>query len=231
MIAHTLYRNKRFKESAVYLNELKESLEEFNKGHYTHYYPRYVQLLAATHSYQRNLAEAIYLLNELLAEQKVKLTHEARLNAHVTLAIYHFQNNDLKAANKTLMSIYHSDKWCEKVMGREWVMKKNLMEVLLYFDMDLQDLAESRLRAIERNYAQLFENPMYQRVKTFLRIIKKIVLEPDILKSPEFLKNLEASFNWLPVEEEDIQAMSFYAWLKSKNQRKPFYDVLLEILE
>ena len=72
---------------------------------------------------------------------------------------------------------------------------------------------------------------MYQRVKIFLKLVKEVVLDPTVLKSASFKEKVDASFEWLPIEEEDIQAMSFYAWLKSKMQRRPFYDVLLEILD
>ena len=36
---------------------------------------------------------------------------------------------------------------------------------------------------------------------------------------------------FLTFEEEDIQEVFFYAWLKSKALKRPYYEVLLEMLE
>jgi hypothetical protein len=46
-----------------------------------------------------------------------------------------------------------------------------------------------------------------------------------------FYRLVESSFEWVPFEQEDIQAVSFYAWLKSKMQRKNYYGILMELVK
>jgi hypothetical protein len=36
--------------------------------------------------------------------------------------------------------------------------------------------------------------------------------------------------DFVPYEQEDIQAMAFYAWLKSKATQKDFYTTLLGLI-
>jgi hypothetical protein len=44
------------------------------------------------------------------------------------------------------------------------------------------------------------------------------------------LQRVESSFDWIDKENEDLQAMSYNAWLKSKITNRKFYEVLHEIL-
>ena len=41
---------------------------------------------------------------------------------------------------------------------------------------------------------------------------------------------LETDLDWIPFEQEDLQAILFYSWLKSKLLRKDKYEVLLEVV-
>ena len=230
MIAHTLYRNKKFKASQEYLEIMKEVLNEQSPALFNLFFPKYSRVKAATYVFQGKLDIAINIIDELLNNKKLRLSHEDKLNAMVNKGIYQFYGRSYADANKTLLGIYHTDKWCEKMMGREWVLKKNMMEILLYHELDLNEIAESRIRSIERNYEDLFKNPMYTRVKVYLQMIKHVVYEPEMVKTQKFIDKVEISFNWVPTEQEDLQAIAFYAWLKSKMTSRDYKEVLLELV-
>jgi len=42
---------------------------------------------------------------------------------------------------------------------------------------------------------------------------------------------IEKYLTVVPEEKEDLQAMTFYAWLKAKYLKRKYYDVLLEIVK
>jgi hypothetical protein len=228
-IAHTLYRNKKFVEAKHYLNEFKSCLDGEGQSYFVFYSPRYMQLTAAVSVFSNDLANAQSCLDELLENKRLNLEHSDRLNILINKGINHFLNNDLESSHKVLLSIYHTDKWCEKAMGKEWVLKKNLMEVILYYDMGKIEVAESRLRSIERTYSDLFRHPVYKGVKGFLSLIKFVIMNPHEARSEKFQNVVEEAIDWKPFEQEDIQAMGFYAWLKSKMQNRPVYEVWLEL--
>jgi hypothetical protein len=46
----------------------------------------------------------------------------------------------------------------------------------------------------------------------------------------EFVQKAEKTLIVNVHEQEDIQAMTFYAWLKSKMYKQPYYEVLLEMV-
>jgi len=228
-IAHTLYRNKKFEDAKEYLKQFKTCLEGAGNTYFVFYYPKLMHLTAAISVFSNNLLNAQNCLDELLENKRLNLDHSDRLNIIVNRGINHFLLGDLASAHKVLLSIYHTDKWCEKVMGKEWVLKKNLMEIILYFDMDKTEVAESRLRSVERTYSSMFKHPMYKRVKGFLSLIKFVIMNPNEASSEKFQVVVEEAIDWKPFEQEDLQAMGFYAWLKSKMQNRNMYEVWMEL--
>ena len=230
MISHTLYRTRKFKQSRQYLEELQKTISGKKGELYNQYYPRYAQLQAALSVFEGDLSAAISTLKSLLKNKNLRLSHQDRLNALVSIGIYQFHGKKFRLAHDTLLEIYHTDKWCEKIMGREWVMKKGMMEVLLYYEMDHPDMVESRIRSVERKYRDLFDLPVYAPARTFLQLIRQVLQDPDAVRTEAFAQKVEASFDWKPSEQEDIQAIGFYAWLKSKMLGKDYQEVLMELM-
>jgi len=228
-IAHTLYRNKKFEEAKKYLEEFKSCLDNEGNSYFVFYYPKLMQLTAAIFVFSNELNNAQNCLDELLENKRLNLDHSDRLNITINKGINHFLNGDLELANKVLLTIYHTDKWCEKVMGKEWVLKKNLMEVMLYHDMEKIEVAESRLRSVERTFKSMFQQPIYQRIKGFLFLIKFVIMKSNDVTSEHFQNVVNEKIDWQPFEQEDLQAMGFYAWLKSKMEKRSMYDVWLEL--
>ena len=228
-LSHTLYRNKKFTESKQYLEQLNILLNGDGIAYYAVYYPKYKLLQSSVSVFTHEIKMALENLRALLDDPRIKLEHTEKARLYVNMGIYNFLDRNISASHKNLMSIYHSDKWCEKHLGVEWVLKKNLLEVLLFFDMGKQDVAESRLRSLERTYRSLFRHPLYSRVKGFVSLIKFVVFNADQVTSKQFNEMVERSIDWRPAEEEDLQAMGFYAWLKSKMQKRDVYEVWLEL--
>lgn len=228
-IAHTLYRNRKFKEAEKYLDELHNNLLAYKKSQYHQLIDKYYLLKAGVLCFSGNIDTAIELLETYLDEHP-KLDKKQLLNTYLNLSVYYFWKQDYNKALNVFLRINHSDQWCSKKMGKEWVMKKLMIEVLGYYEMDNMDVADSRLRSLQRNFADLFDRKPYDRLKYYISIIKKIMDNPQVATETDFQNEIESKTRWLPVNEEDLQAMMFYAWVKSKMIKKPFFDVLLRLV-
>lgn len=226
--AHTLYRNKKFNESIVFLEEMELVLDQVTKGIYKEYFPKYLLLFSACENFKGQLDFSIELLQQTLEIDY--LQKEDYCNGKLNLAVYHFENEDFRSANQTLINIGHSDKALEKFMGKEWRMKKHIIESIVQFELGNLDLAFDRIIAIERGFTELLKMQKYKKVGVFLSILKRVVNNPSIAQSDEFLQQVEGSFDWVGAAYEDLQEMSYYAWLKSKMQGKKFYEVLCELM-
>jgi hypothetical protein len=228
MIAHTLYRNKKFTESQSYLQEMKDEIKNVNKVLSNQFYVNYAILYAANSLFQGNLQLATTTITKLLSTLDEASQTESILNARLNLVTYYFYNNQFSEANKEILNLSHSNAWYEKRIGVEWVLKKELITALIQFEMGNDDISLNKIRSIERSL-KIIKTTKYHRVKTYLSLIKEIIEEPHIATSVKFLDRVESAFNWIPMEQEDLQAVIFYAWLKSKMINKSHYNTLLEL--
>lgn len=228
MIAHVLYRSKRFDDSISYLEQLKSELDRI-KGYHDTFYPKYALLLAANYAFSYQSDKAVTITEELLNKHHNLLETKDELNAIVSLGLYYFHMQQYRKVVECVVKLNHSDQWYEKKMGKEWVMKKNICEMIFYYDYGDYDIAFNRLRSIERNYKDVFKREHYQNALNFLKLIKVFFDRPDLVSKPEFIEKVDNTLEFLPFEEEDLQAVSFYAWLKSKMVKKNYYEVLLEL--
>lgn len=212
-----------------YLELLSQGTEGEGKSHQALFYPRYTFLMVANLVFLRRNEEAILLMENLLYNGAVTLGTKDQLTAQFGLGFNYFTQGAFGKANRVLMSIKRSDKWCEVKMGREWVLKKNLGEIIIQYELNNEDLALNKIRAVERNFDDLLSEPSYKNVKQYLQLIKYMIEHPEAINSHEFMKQVESRLELTSFENADIQAMSFFAWLKSKMQRRPYYHVLLEL--
>ncbi len=229
MISHVLYRNRKFDEALPWIAAMEEVLP-FQSFRASVYYPKYVALRAAIASYSGKNLEAIELMKNLLQAKHVRVPLTEKLNMQLNLAVYFFQSAEYKKALKAIMEITHSDKWIEDRMGKEWRFKKTMIELIIQCELGNDDLALTRIRSVEKYFSGFLAHPVYQRARLFLKFIRRIITNPELVTTPAFAEEVkEASLGW-PGEKEDIQAITFFCWLKSKMLRRNYYEVLLEAM-
>ena len=223
LIAHTKYRNKKFEESYNIAQQTRFMLTNCSKSVNRKYGLRFKTLICANLVFLGRIEDSISALKPELSNTQVSL--KERTNLTVILGIYNFLAEKREDSLKLLLELKHSEKWYAKEMGREWVFKKNLMEIILYFDLEKDDIALNRLRSLERRFKEFLQLKAYKRAGIFLKLLKEFILKnPD---SQAFRTQIEESWNWIPAEDEDLQAMLFYCWLKSKINQTVFYKEVL----
>ena len=133
-------------------------------------------------------------------------------------------------ANQQLIKMGRTDNWFEKNMGVEWRIKKNMIDVIYQYELGRTEIALDRILSLERIHKDLLHTYKYKRIWVFLGLIKRIIKNPLIVDTEDFLNRVEFSFVWVEIGQEDLQAMSYYAWLKSKMTKQKFYVVLRNLM-
>lgn len=228
IISHTLYRNKKFEEAIFYLNDMHHFLGCVQKGIFNRFYVKYELLRAACENFTGNINKAIDRL-ENVAKQKI-LLKEDEFNVQLNVSIYYFQLGNFKKANQLIIKMEHTDNWYEKNMGVEWRLKKNMIEIIYQYELERPEIALNRLEALQKRYKALFLTAKYKRVAVFLGVIKQLIKDPQIAQTKKFNEQVEGAFEWVGNEKEDLQAMSYYAWLKSKMTQQKFFNVLSDLI-
>ncbi|MFT7332357.1 MAG: tetratricopeptide (TPR) repeat protein [Sphingobacteriales bacterium] len=227
MIAHVLYRNRKFEESIIYLKELEENLNAYKKVFFLQFYPKYLLLVAAANNYLNKLPEAVEILSNALSDKSLKIGVKDQHNIILNLAVYHFNGGDFASAVKTIISFPKSDSWIEKRLGKEWLIRKNLIELIIQYELGNHEIALKRINAMNKHFREMFASPIYGRAKIYMDFIKEFINDPEWVKKVGFFRKAKPLLKKKPNEQEDTQAMAFYCWLISKKENKAYYEVLL----
>jgi tetratricopeptide (TPR) repeat protein len=243
MLAHALYRSRRFQESVAYLEKGLAVLAAAPGRQLAELQPRFTFLLAANCAFLRRNKESIRILEEALAAQPPLLPAD-QLTARLQLSFHYFAEANYHKANQTLISLDRTDHWLEQNLGMEWLLNHNLGEMLVQLELGNPDQALTRLKAIERRLHEQFpaaaatpEAPAallggpYHAVLSFLGFVREIIADPAVARTPDFAARVARIPAFLSEEREDLQVISFFAWLKARVLGKSYHEVLLQLAE
>ena len=228
LIANTLFRNKKFDDSISYLELMHNEMQRSRKKYYNTFKLKYNLLLALNYNYSNRQDKAIEILEKFIIKKHPDI--ESLLDIYLSLIMCYFQRSEFKKAHHIFSKFYHTDKWYIEKAGIEWIIKKNLIEILLYLELGQVNLLESRLLHFKRSYFQYLKDINQERVIIYINLIEDYYKNPNQVTSEEFFNKVENSFEWIEATREDIFVMSFYAWLKSKMDRKSLYETTLDLV-
>lgn len=227
-IANTLFRNKKFKESLQYLKSMHHYMHLKQGKHYNTFSLKYHLLLALNLNYNNKPQIAIKTLQPLIIKKHPDL--ESWLDIQLALLVFYFQQSKFKKARHILISFFHTDNWYTEKAGKEWVIKKNLIEILLYIELKNTDLVDSKLLSFKRIYYPYLKSINQTRVTTYLDFVNTYYKTPENITSLHFKNKVEKNFIWLETYKEDIFVISFYSWLKGKMTKTDTFAVTLQLI-
>lgn len=231
ILIHTKFRNKKFKETAVFCAELDELLPKMSKALQKKFNLKLTLVKAAVHAYTGSPDTAISTLDAIIKSKDYSKNEEAIMTALVNKSIYYFFKSEVKEANKIHIQFPFTDKQVEKKMGREWALKKALIFIIYQFDIENYELVINHVRNFQRNYNDLLKKDIYKRVKDFTLVIRDLALKPSNLANEKVWEIIDEKFETMAFEEEDLQAMTFYGWLRAKFNGLDFYPSLMAHIE
>ena len=229
LIANTLFRNKKFSASFSYLEQMHTHMLLKRKKYYKAFQLKYNLLLALNYNYSHQQTKAIETLEPITTSKHQDL--ESLLDVHLSLVMFYIQSINYKKAQKLFSKLYHTDHYYETKAGKEWVLKKNLIEIILHIELGNINLVDSRLLSFKRQYFKYLKSINQQRVITYLSFVEDYYKKPEQVTTKAFYNKVEQAFDWVKAEQEDIFVMSYYAWLKSKMENKPLYNTTLKLIE
>ncbi len=221
LMAISAFRNKQFEESTQFTTIMEAQMQEENKKYTIRFTEKLTILKALNNYYTGNANIAFGLLNG----------HKGTsLDISLLLVVCLFYQSRFSEAHTTLRKFEHSDDWYSKKMGWVWVLKKNMIEILVLIELDKLDMVLLKLQRFRRHFSKKLQDIGEKRVLIFVGFVEQYYENPKQVISPQFHKSVEKSFEWLGREQEDIFVLSFYAWLKAKMLGEDLYKVTLELV-
>ena len=229
MIAQAHMRNRKFDLLNERLNEMHPLLQ---KGFWsqTIYYPKYISLKARAESARGENKQGIQTLAQGLAQLSESNFVKERLNMELNKVVFHFHEEEFRKAKQLLYQIDQNYPGLYGTMGEEWCFKKELILLIVLHELEEFEPAISQLLRIRKSYADFLKRSEYGHAKLFLDLIAKVVREPKVVEKKSFRQRVRKAMENFETQEHDLQAVTFFCWLKCKIQKRTYYSVLLEEL-
>ncbi|MCB0477824.1 MAG: hypothetical protein KDC84_06655 [Crocinitomicaceae bacterium] len=220
-LTNIYFRKRDLIQANHFLKEL-ERVRERLKGFQTEeQQSRFLVLQSLVYNFSGKSDQAIQLLAQNTSNE---FPH------YLIQAMIQFQQGEYKAVRSLLAQMNHSDKYYIPRFGIEMVMRKNMLEILLFLELQDPDYVESRIQSFLNRFRLELQKNKYANVSEFLSLIRYINQYPEAISSEEFAVKVNASLTWKPSEMEDIFFISFYAWLKCKMTKEPLYETTLKLI-
>ena len=225
-ISNVLFREKRFEESNEFVSKM-ESLLSINKNYQKVFETKILVLKALNTNYQGNNS-----LAEEIIEKALKPNSENSkdyLDAMVVSSMIYFHQKNYKKVKSIYSQLNASDSWYIKKMGVNWLMNKNLIEILTHIELENLDYVDSRLESFLNKHADYLKHD--QRALIYLNYLKISYNHPSKVQTEDFKSTFFNSVEKKPTLREDIYVLSFLAYLKAKMLGKETYETTLELVQ
>ena len=226
--AHACYRLKKIDKAKDLLSSIDLNKGSITKKNIDELFCKIELLNWACDFYANKVDAGIHRL--LLLEKNTVFKNNSiyDLDRKMNLITSFFAKDNYKRANSVLNSIGHSSQWLQKKKGLEWRVKFQMIELIVLYENNKIDLVILKLRSTERLIREVIKiNPNYKNLSVFLKIIK-ISVNQGSFKGLD--KELDR-FKFSPFKQENIQAMAFYAYLKSKIKKENYYTTLMDLID
>ncbi len=224
ILANIYLRKRAFVQSLNYLDLAAQGLPVCNSDFRKTRLLQLETIKALCWHYSGDINDAI----NLLLHHKGSVLQLA--HSHLALASFYFQKGKLRESKKLITQYHRSDAFYEKRLGREWVLNKIYIEVILFIELGEIELAESRMNSLIRRYGTFLKVQPQMHVLPFIKLVRHYCRYPEEVTTEKFAQKVEKTIQWKPAHQEDLFLMSIYAWLKSKMQKRNIYEVVLELV-
>ncbi len=225
-MANAYFRNKQFETALVYLDQMKEKMHS-ERGKYEFRF-RESELLLRTLllNYSEKSTEAIQHLKNHFIQSKNKTPQNPDLV--LTLVICQTQQEEYKQALSSLNQLKHSTSWYISKMGEDWVIKHDLVQLIIHIELEHIDLVSSLIKRFKRKYKHVIQQE--NRLQDFIKILEIIHKRPEEVKTIRFRESIKRLFKTENRAKEDIFMLSYFAWVLSKTNSKTLYQTTLDLL-
>ena len=226
IMAHAYYNVRQFDSAREHLSRINELMKKNNAIH-SNFIVKYISISGSIAVFSEKIEDAIIAHNNFLAGKSHKINEKDFLNLSLNLVAYYCTCGDFKQANRELLYMNKSTAYYQKNMGREWLIRKEMIRVICQVEIGNIENSLTILKSIKVQHQEMIELEEYRLVSAFIDLVIRYLNDP-FSSTIEQLEKAIASFNIQKQKLfEDPKLLAFYSWLKSKLLSKNLYDVLL----
>lgn len=230
IMSYTFLNTREFEMSKTHLSNLFSLIDQ-NEIVKINYQAKYIAIDSFINVFDLKIHDAIESISLFLKNKKSTITIQENLNLSLNLAAFLITEGSYSKAVKILNFMFESDNYYQKEMGREWLIRKEMIMAIAQTSLGNIDNSLKIMKAIEEKHKDMLSINQYSMVLPFIDLLKLYINNPNEVNH-EVLSNFEKKIN-LHKEKvfKDPRLIIFYAWIKSKYLNKEAYPVLIEEFE
>lgn len=214
-IVNSLFKNGKLKQSLLFVEKLKEAMNEFGKLYYDKYVFFYYNALGNNYSALDDYEKAISVLEEFKNSEKIKLNPFYEIFVYLNLAVYSFDQRKFQQAVRHLNKLYVLESY--KSTDQSLRFKIAIAELIIRYELNDFDLLEYKMEQLKKDYRGILNNREQQREKEFIQLIKLLTITEHIhtdkllLSKYKAFKSLESADN-----HDGTEVINYSEWLEGK---------------
>ena len=153
------------------------------------------------------------------------------LNLSLNLSGYLITVGAYSKAIKILNFMSESDNYYQKTMGREWLVRKDMILAIVQTSLGNTEYSLKIINNIEKKHSDMLNTEQYRMVGPFISLFKNYIKTPHEVNQ-EKLSDFEEKIKLKKDRVfRDPRLIIFYAWMRSRYTKKDAYDILIEEYE
>ena len=174
------------------------------------------------------MKDTLWTINSSINDYGVKFSERELLNLKLNQAAFLCLNNEFKSSNRKLIEFNKANSYYQKSMGREWIIRKEMIRAVVQLELKNIDIAEQIIFNIESNHKELFQKKQYMMVAPFIQALKLFINTPEKANKTS-LDIIEQEGGLIKDRMfRDPRLIIFYSWLKGKYTNQPSSEVLIK---
>ena len=146
-------------------------MQKQGKKYHSRFFLRHTLLHALNENYSGNPGQAKGIVSKALLQTKNGDPADVN-DIRLCIVVFCLQHGD-REAFKFMNEFNHSDAWYEKKIGKDWAIKKCLVEILLHAEFENTETALSRLKSFKRRYKKYLAEVREQRVMDYAVLVER----------------------------------------------------------
>ena len=211
-LTNCLFKTHKYKQSLVYAEILKSSMDEYSgflKDKYLFYY--YNSLVINYSLSDKN--KALEVLKEAKNNDVIQNLPTFSVFIYLNTALIYYDQKKLSLSAKNLSRLMLQDDFVN--IGKSFQLKIHIAELIVRYDLNQSDVILSRIKHIKKSYTNLLKDNNFNRDKQLIEIIDSLIYCNNLTTDKELLKKIRTLSVIITDEQaDDIDVINYNIWLK-----------------
>jgi len=211
-LTNCLFKTHKHKQSLVYAEILKSSMDEYSgflKDKYLFYY--YNSLVINYSLSDKN--KALEVLKEAKNNDVIQNLPTFSVFIYLNTALIYYDQKKLSLSAKNLSRLMLQDDFVN--IGKSFQLKILIADLIVRYDLNQSDVILSKIKHIKKTYTNLLKDNNFNRDKQLIEIIDSLIYCNNLTTDKELLKKIRTLSVIITDEQaDDIDVINYNIWLK-----------------